>query len=1072
MTPLNAGCDVGTGIVKMTSDEENITALTDMCRLCLSTENLVWVFDKRFENSESMKVAIYVTTGIEILTTDGISQKICEKCCHIIIKIVEFKKMSHKNDRILKEKLKKIKEAKLTQTVTLAPPPDVQIKQEKPDAFAQPQQVLVKSAPIHSTVQQLYLRYPDIKLPRMCLSCDIRPMVELELDQVENYFKRHKLNFEEHCKLILKPRNTVRKRTVGKPKPIPDSPNSINWQIVPQEAPIQPIKLKMVTKTSTGGNVANESKGTVNRDESQTLRQEVEKTVVCHKRKLSFEEHLPVKENENSEEEIKRQCRICDKIVSDKHFKKHRLKHLRCPFCKTTFRTLEDKNDHIKNNCPINISIKVPNIEVKKVETDVEVVKKYVDAFTDFPSVVSALDLNRSETLTISSDSEPESAAKPDPTPETAIKTDDKKIPAQKTIEIIEIISDDDSANPPPAKVPKVNPVIKPDVNIKDNDALQIIGPNSNEIEALRKLLTHYTLLNVSVEKSVQTESPNSKAIEVDKLKHVAVFTDLKSHLYVYRIPIEIGKGSFNASYSQRTENSKHQNLRLWNDLTLVDIKQNNTKVLVTAQKSTAVSNLVSTTTRMTSTARPTEPTKHTQPVTSTSPWGNNYNLASNQRPPVIVEQAKTHLSLSTVGPSAISALSSVIAYTNTSMTSTPVNTSLINSTSIPKSDATNIRNSSVDSGTYLTPKGLEIVPSTSCLSAIPQERVDRPNSVSILPFHPETVTSTANSEELVTGILSPSSANPPTWPNLFAALKNPSVTESTNVLETNRHGSSASTSQPDTTKVKSLYQVLKTYRRSATPAVPNTLTAPIYYPPTNRLQSQQPEPVTASVLTNSNYSAPLAISNQSKSVIDNSSNNWSGVRRYSAGYSNVPVMVAGKRNTFGTESNNYFAVPRAVAPRPRKIPRKPSTDQRSIQKEVGKNLRPEPPSYPYPAHISGNLQHPPSSVAVGTPTSYYQNIDMVGRYPLNPTSVSSASSVAPTAGVISNSVQSSPITSRPAFVDYSQTLVNNNYNQFVPVTNFSPNMVSLPYTSTPCSTPATTPQIGHIRVKNMKELT
>lgn len=40
--------------------------LTEVCRLCLKPENLVWIFDKRFENTDNMRNVIFITTGVEV----------------------------------------------------------------------------------------------------------------------------------------------------------------------------------------------------------------------------------------------------------------------------------------------------------------------------------------------------------------------------------------------------------------------------------------------------------------------------------------------------------------------------------------------------------------------------------------------------------------------------------------------------------------------------------------------------------------------------------------------------------------------------------------------------------------------------------------------------------------------------------------------------------------------------------------------------------------------------------------------------------------------------------------------
>lgn len=44
----------------------SVEEVTVVCRLCLKNENLLWVFDERFENTKNMKDVIFVTTGVEV----------------------------------------------------------------------------------------------------------------------------------------------------------------------------------------------------------------------------------------------------------------------------------------------------------------------------------------------------------------------------------------------------------------------------------------------------------------------------------------------------------------------------------------------------------------------------------------------------------------------------------------------------------------------------------------------------------------------------------------------------------------------------------------------------------------------------------------------------------------------------------------------------------------------------------------------------------------------------------------------------------------------------------------------
>lgn len=42
----------------------SLDEVTEVCRLCLRNENLVWIFDE--QHTENMKDVILITTGVEV----------------------------------------------------------------------------------------------------------------------------------------------------------------------------------------------------------------------------------------------------------------------------------------------------------------------------------------------------------------------------------------------------------------------------------------------------------------------------------------------------------------------------------------------------------------------------------------------------------------------------------------------------------------------------------------------------------------------------------------------------------------------------------------------------------------------------------------------------------------------------------------------------------------------------------------------------------------------------------------------------------------------------------------------
>ncbi|XP_018574419.1 uncharacterized protein LOC108913355 isoform X2 [Anoplophora glabripennis] len=610
--------------------------LTDMCRLCSSKDNLVWVFDKRFENTDNMKYMTLITTGVEISTTDAVSQSICEKCCHIIIKMFEFRKKSLENDTQLKEKLKSLNNEDSTQ---------VQIKEEILDIPEETKKDAHKlSIIIHPSVKELYDLYPHIKLQRICLTTNVKPFVVMKMGKVESYYKERNLDFEEHCRLAMKSRTTARKRTLASKRTIYESPPcSISGQIIQpevddvEEGVLRPIKIKIIPKISAKENVTEETKGIFRITETESDVQTSEKTAPCHrkrkysdtkelpakenvglkepdhsmtltdvqtsektapchrKRKYSDTKELPAKENEGFKEPDHSMtllegskslsyvsnvtlplyiCNICDAVRNNpKDLKKHRNKHLRCQFCRSTFRSLENKAQHIENGCLIkNAMNNIPCVKLLKVETSIDIVKTYPKAFANFSPATNIENSDCCEIL--SSESEAEFA-------EPSLKPVEH-ITAKNTMDVIEILSDDDNiptnlynstlqGDPSPTKIPKLTPSIKPDVKIKNNQFTDSISSNSNEMLILKNLLTGFKPLT---EKSVQTHTLDQHSIEVDNHGQTALLTNMKQNLHFFQVPVVIKEGPFNVSY-RHLDRPMSKNLQLWNDLIPVDIKRN-----------------------------------------------------------------------------------------------------------------------------------------------------------------------------------------------------------------------------------------------------------------------------------------------------------------------------------------------------------------------------------------------------------------------------------------------------------------------------------------------------------------
>ncbi|XP_056637472.1 putative uncharacterized protein DDB_G0282133 isoform X1 [Diorhabda sublineata] len=147
--------------------------IKSVCRLCSSnSEN-----NKRFcvfsyyvgNKRKSVRDIISKIIGIEINKEDPISQKICTSCGKHLVQLYKFREKSLKNDRFLRELQKKTAEKNI----------------------------------IHNSVVQLFKTYPYLKLPYDSLNLDFSPIVEMDLNEVENYFESKNIRSKNHIRRVM-----------------------------------------------------------------------------------------------------------------------------------------------------------------------------------------------------------------------------------------------------------------------------------------------------------------------------------------------------------------------------------------------------------------------------------------------------------------------------------------------------------------------------------------------------------------------------------------------------------------------------------------------------------------------------------------------------------------------------------------------------------------------------------------------------------------------------------------------------------------------------------------------------
>ncbi|KAF7268323.1 hypothetical protein GWI33_018533 [Rhynchophorus ferrugineus] len=190
----------------------NRAELTEVCRLCPSTNNLISVFDTTKPTMYNMREIVTVATGIQILDSDIVSKKICENCRTLSVKIYEFRQEALKHDRMLKERFSKllVHGIKLPNTSIILKK-ELVFKNTKLDSQRKPstEGTAIHRNPLHSSVSDIYKIYPNLRIPKKCVSEHLSPVVSLTMGEVEAYFTDRKLDMR---RFIYRPRS---KSTAG-----------------------------------------------------------------------------------------------------------------------------------------------------------------------------------------------------------------------------------------------------------------------------------------------------------------------------------------------------------------------------------------------------------------------------------------------------------------------------------------------------------------------------------------------------------------------------------------------------------------------------------------------------------------------------------------------------------------------------------------------------------------------------------------------------------------------------------------------------------------------------------------
>ncbi|CAH1113604.1 unnamed protein product [Psylliodes chrysocephalus] len=597
---------------------------------------------------------------IRILQNDIISQKICSNCFKLTGKMFEFRERAVKTDKYLKDQCKNanqnheitdteypsvipIKSKNTTQIVSpinnenevpnKAATHEINPSLITPEKSKPAETLLTDTTPefskkkakkrVHWSIEEIFAKHSEIKLPSSCLRLDVSPSVNLEMDFVEEYFRQNKQDIKKYVQHALRS-NRASKKTlqVKQKKPIKANNSSVedNKRIVEENTPgviKHPdhfkVRLSNIPQSQkcTGSEDNDDDYGIVKSfkqskrrriSDSSTEAEPMKQPTIMELPTLmenameqpTLMETLQLKPKENA---FVHRCTICNSLQrSAKALREHYKTHLKCTYCKKRFKLLNRKEVH-DTNCAIKFCLTRPvYVKLEKIDAT-----KY-----------------------LSEDIEPVPVQSFEKTDAIAIQVNNPKNAKKFTDEIIELSDDDTDPNPPtpsplvatctskstdlPAtlntiplniELPKLIPItppsntiieqsqctgtsiVKPFVDIKDNSVLNTIDTSLPDNKVLKQLLSSSKLNNLKllIEDETQTNIPSND--EVRYSNQVAEFKNLFPQLYAYKIPISVKKGEFKVSY-QKTQKSAPNNkksLAHWSHTKPVDVKSTNNAI-------------------------------------------------------------------------------------------------------------------------------------------------------------------------------------------------------------------------------------------------------------------------------------------------------------------------------------------------------------------------------------------------------------------------------------------------------------------------------------------------------------
>ncbi|CAG9857938.1 unnamed protein product [Phyllotreta striolata] len=350
-----------------------IAELNRVCRLCGERDGLISIFNVRYlDVSESLQDVISETVSVKVDQNDCISRNICTKCMNMVIQLFKFRRQAIENDQLLKK--------------------------QHALAIKRNEDVEAVVAIDQRNISNNGL-YRQIKLPNGTFNVFSNPFIVMDINVVENYFKKNKLNMKLHVRAINRTyrpeiRWNFQKRKTARQQPSHDN----KMEISDTKTAEKDSSIDSITVSSTHESNSNDNKVI---SHSIDLASSTDSSASSISQPASTEDNpftntkpfSSVMEFDTRCAEA-HMCGICN-VAFDKryHLKKHMLNHLNCQFCKRKFKTQKGKEKHVSNECNVMNALNgasTLHVPLQKIERDLELVSMYYSAFKIFPEILPA----------------------------------------------------------------------------------------------------------------------------------------------------------------------------------------------------------------------------------------------------------------------------------------------------------------------------------------------------------------------------------------------------------------------------------------------------------------------------------------------------------------------------------------------------------------------------------------------------------------------------------------------------------------------------------------------------------